>query len=879
MVLKARGRVGAGMGRGRTIAAFAIAAALLCGVSPLPAMAQTLNDALAAKTRAGDGKDRLLVEAREIVYDNDNNRVSAVGDVELNYQGRVLQADRVTYDRKTGRVFAEGNARMTEASGAVITGSRFELTEDFKNGFIDSMRVEQTVRQRNATTKTYFTAPRAERIEGEQMVFERGTYTACEPCLEHPERPPLWQVKAARIIHNNEERMIYYENATLELFGLPIAYMPYFSTPDPTVKRKTGFLTPHYVASSSLGTGLAVPFFWNLAPNYDLTLQPTYLHRQGVLGQAEWRHRLLTGSYNIRGAGIFQQDPTAFLPSPLGAQDREFRGSLESTGQFHINERWKAGWDVALLTDKWFLQNYRIKSESVQALYLKESISTAYLQGKGDRSWFDLRGYYFKGLSSYDWQKQLPIVHPVLDYNKRIDGPRLLGGEVAFDLNLTSLSREAAHFSQIPNVNFGLFSQVPKYGGTFETCTVFQRGACIVRGLAGTFTRLSTQLSWRRNYIDDAGQVWTPFAYARADGFWNNYSTAGYINPQITNFLGADDDFVGRFMPAVGLNYRYPFVAQTDNWGMHVVEPIAQIIARPNESRIGRLPNEDAQSLVFDDTTIFNWDKFSGYDRVEGGARANMGAQYTFTGNNGFYANALVGQSYQLAGRNSFRTGDILNVGRDSGLESRASDVVTRLLIKPNQNFSFSTRARFDENDFTLHRFEAQATANLNPWLPINTSVMYAKYNRQPELGYDHRREGVLTSATYNITPRWSIGTSFLFDLDRYLTSRDNFAAAYTNFLANQIAWPSIHFDPPVYTRPSTLTPISTSLSLSYTDECTTFGITYSQSPREIALASGEKERVQTLLVRLELRTLGEANIRQNLGYSAAASEGVAGAQ
>ncbi|HKH35242.1 MAG TPA: LPS-assembly protein LptD, partial [Beijerinckiaceae bacterium] len=99
------------MGRGRTIAAFAIAAALLCSVSPLPAMAQTLNDALAAKTRAGDGKDRLLVEAREIVYDNDNNRVSAVGDVELNYQGRVLQADRVTYDRKTGRVFAEGNAR------------------------------------------------------------------------------------------------------------------------------------------------------------------------------------------------------------------------------------------------------------------------------------------------------------------------------------------------------------------------------------------------------------------------------------------------------------------------------------------------------------------------------------------------------------------------------------------------------------------------------------------------------------------------------------------------------------------------------------------------------------------------------------------------
>jgi lipopolysaccharide assembly outer membrane protein LptD (OstA) len=567
------------MGRGRTIAALAIAA-VLCAAGCDSAMAQgTMNDALTRRLQAGEGKDRLLLEAKEIVYDNDNNTVSAVGDVELYYQGRTLQADRVTYDRKSGRVFAQGNARMVDASGAVITSDRFDLTEDFKNGFIDSLRVEQTVIQRGRPSRTYFTAPRAERIEGEQMVFERGTYTACEPCREHPERPPLWQVKAARIIHNNEERMIYYENATLELYGQPIAYLPYFWSPDPTVKRKTGFLTPHYIASSSLGTGVALPFFWNVAPNMDLTLQPTFLSRQGVLGQAEWRHRLLTGAYNIRAAGIFQQDETAFLNPPLGAQDREFRGSIETTGRFNINEKWHWGWDIALLSDKWFLANYRIKSESVQTLYLKESISTLYLQGQGDRSWFDARGYYFRGLSSYDWQKQLPVVHPVIDYQKRVDGPRPLGGETTFDLNLTSLSRDAAHFSQIPNINFGLFSAVPAYNGYYETCTVFQRGACIIRGLAGSFTRLSTQLTWRRNYVDDIGQVWTPFAYVRADAFWNRFDTTNFLNPQIPNFLGADDDFVGRVMPAIGLEYRYPFVAQND-WGMHVVEPIGQIVAQ-----------------------------------------------------------------------------------------------------------------------------------------------------------------------------------------------------------------------------------------------------------------------------------------------------------
>ena len=301
MVLEARGRPGAGMGRGR-IAAFAIAAALLCGAGFDSAVAQgTMNDALTRRVQAGEGKDRLLLEAKEIVYDNDNNTVSAVGDVELYYQGRTLQADRVDLrpqerpgvrggQRPDGRRERRGHHRRPVRAHRRLQ----ERLHRFAAGRADG----RPARPRQSRPISRRPAPSASKAS--QTVFERGTYTACEPCKEHPERPPLWQVKAARIIHNNEERMIYYENATLELYGYPIAYMPYFWSPDPTVKRKTGFLAPHYIASSSLGTGVAIPFFWDVAPNMDLTLQPTFLSRQGVLGQAEWRHRLLTGTYNIR---------------------------------------------------------------------------------------------------------------------------------------------------------------------------------------------------------------------------------------------------------------------------------------------------------------------------------------------------------------------------------------------------------------------------------------------------------------------------------------------------------------------------------------------------------------------------------------------------
>jgi LPS-assembly protein len=865
MVLAAADLQGALMGRVKhTIArGVAVAAALLC--LGLPALAQgTFNDTLAAKQqqRPGAPPQRLLVEAKEIVYNDDKNTVTASGDVELNYGGRTLQADRVVYNRATGRVVAEGNTRLTDATGTVTTGSRFELTDDFRSGFIDTLRVEQTTKDRSGPVKTRFSAPRAERIEGETTIFENGTYTPCEPCRENPERPPLWQVKAARIIHNNSERTIYYEDASFEFLGVPVAYIPYFWSPDPSVRRQTGFLAPHYIASSSLGTGASLPFFWAMAPDYDLTVQPTFYSRQGVLAQAEFRQRMLNGAYNIRAAGIIQQDKSAYLPAPFGPGEKDARGSLETAGRFYINDRWRYGWDIALLSDKWFLQNYKIKSESVATNYISlESTSTVYLQGQGDRSFFDLRGYYFQGLSYADWQKQLPLVAPVLDYNKRVNGPAPLGGEVSVDFNTYYLTREAAQFQAS-----SLLNRAFPFGLPYESCAVFRKDVCLVRALPGDFARTSVNVSWRRSFVDDAGQVWTPFAYFRADGFYSNPNTTGFQNSQIGNFYNTQQDFVGRATPAVGLEYRYPFVADAGRYGTHTLTPIGQVVARPNESRVGRVPNEDAHSLVFDDTTLFDWDKFSGNDRAEGGVRANVGLRYDLTTPSGWTANALVGQSYQIAGQNSYSVGDLLNTGLNSGLESRASDYVGRVQVNPSDNYGVIVRGRFDHKDLSVNSFEAQAFANLKPWIPFTGTLTYARYDAQPELGVLHRREGLAPGASFALTPNWSVSGSVLFDLARYLDARDTYTTNYLNALATggQAAADRI-----VYNRTSAYAVASTGLSVGYRDECTTFSLNYTMSPR--LGATGQRESDQTVLVRLELRTLGQTALSQNLNGAATA--------
>ena len=133
--------------------------------------------------------------------------------------------------------------------------------------------------------------------------------------------------------------MVYFEQARLEFFGIPLMYMPFFSAPDPTVKRKTGFLMPVFSSSGKYGFAVEVPYFWALAPDYDLTLSPTITTRQGPLLQAEWRQRLINGSYYIRGAGIYQLDKDAFLRSDGTPTPgfRNFRGTIEFVG--HVRAR------------------------------------------------------------------------------------------------------------------------------------------------------------------------------------------------------------------------------------------------------------------------------------------------------------------------------------------------------------------------------------------------------------------------------------------------------------------------------------------------------------------------------------------------------------
>jgi LPS-assembly protein len=688
-----------------------LAALAFASILPSSASAQTKSGKPAPTaedigTQLAKGRDgqlkRMVLEADLVTYNNDSDVVVASGSVHVYYDNKTLTSDKVTFFRKTRRVIADGNARLVNDDGTVTTGASMDVTQNFQEGFVRDLHVETTERSR-------FAAAQAERKEGNITVFDHGVYSACQTCVTEPSKPPFWQIKAAKIIHNQQEKTVTFENAQFELMGVPVAWLPYFWTYDPTVKRKSGFLPPSYIYSEKLGVGARVPYFWAPAPDWDVTLSPTVLSRQGALMDATLRHRTENGIWQVRGVGIHQNDPTAF--TSRDSQD-DWRGGVFTKAKFNLNDKWSFGWDAALLSDRRFASDYKY---SLSDSY--EASSQVYLSGFGRRNSFDARAYAFQVYTDEDsslpngtgrfLQDKQPIAATV-DYQYFHDD-LVAGGELSGDFNLTLLDRQTADLD------------------------IYKR----MRGAAGQYSRASVDINWRREMIDSLGQVWKPFLGLRGDAFFSK-------NTDATNSPWLEDSTAARIMPTAGLEYRFPFLL-TSTFGNSILEPIAQLTARTNEMSAGRLPNNDAQSLVFDDTNLFDVNKFSGWDRVEGGVRANIGAQYTFLANNGASISALFGESFHLAGTNSYSSptealllaGEYANsrplTGVGSGLDTKQSDYVARLNIDSGGGLRLGTQARFDNANFRLNRLDVQATGTTGP---LTASITYA-YAKTPSVVYE----------------------------------------------------------------------------------------------------------------------------------------------
>lgn len=739
--------------------------------------AQTLSDSASAAGNVPDDA-KLLLAANELVYDRDAERVVANGAVQINYAGYQMVARQVVYDQKSGRVTAAGNIELVEPTGNRIYAESLDVTDNFSDGFLRALRLE-------TTDNTRLVAESAERVGGTQMILHKGVYTACLPCAENPSRPPIWQVKAERVVQDGQKKTVRLERARFELFGKSLVTLPFIEVPDNTVKRKSGFLFPEFRSGENVGFGISVPYYIAIAPDRDATITTTGFTNQGVLLEAEVRQRFERGQANLRLAGIRQMATDKFTAGTSDAE-RDFRGLVASKGDFKINPRWSFGWDVMFQTDNNFARTY-----GVEGLNNSTNTNTMYLTGVGERNFFDMRGYYFDvqdaDLNDTAEKKQATVL-PVIDYSYY--APELVaGGQLSGTLNFTSLSRFSAESADMNG------------DGVND----------VYRGLKGNMNRLSGELEWERTFDGPGGIQITPLLAARGDVF-------GLAMDEPSDYSGdyTSNDAPARALLTAGVDVRYPWLITTGN-STHIIEPIAQIYARNDEDFAGQLPNEDSQSLVFDASNLFSRNKFSGFDRVEGGTRANLGMRYTGSFDNGVGLRAVFGQSYHLAGLNSYATEDLLAVGSDSGLETDVSDFVASAGFELPIGLSMSAGIRLDEKTLEVRRTDLNATYAQDRF---ETSLTFTQVDARPEYSFDNDNQTVTSSSTVKVNQNWSVFGSVNYDIDANVFNRR-------------------------------------SVGVSYADECTVFSIAYSDKYDPNAETAND----WTIGGKLVFRTLGEINL------------------
>ena len=666
-------------------------------------MAKTLAHALimvlllaAGHPAAAQEEDTpILLKAEKVSYDRDNEIVTASGNVEISRDDRVLLADKIIYDQRKDSITASGNISLIEPNGDVIFASTMELSGDLKDAVAEGLSMLLKDGSRLASSG-------GRRSDANIIELRNAVYSPCDLCRDDPTNPPLWQVKAVKVVHDRENQTLEYTDAWLELWGVPIAYTPYFSHPDPTVKRRSGFLTPSIGGSSDLGLVTRTPYFFDIAPDRDATITPIYTAESGPALAGEYRHRLMDGELEVR-ASIANNDSGGF-----GTEKGEYgiRGHLAARGRFDLDDTWRTGFDVNRASDDTYMRRYGFSSDNTLIDSNNSLTTRLFTEGFRGRNYFAVNAYAFQGLDEGDDAGNTPFVLPMIDFN-HVGEPDRYGGRTSLDVNFLALTRT---------------------GGSDTR-------------------RLSLKGGWQVPFLGPGGGAYTLSTSLRGDAY---HVDSLVRSGQDTPFSG----FAGRIRPEASLEWRQPLVRRESSSVYQLIEPSASLIVSPYGGNSDKIPNEDSRDVEFDENNLLKANRFAGLDRIEGGPRFNYGLKWGVFGAKGGNSTVFLGQSYRLRSDSTFAKG--------SGLEDNFSDIVGKVNISPSNSLNLLYRTRLNKENLEARRNEVSLTVG-RPALSFQGT--YAFFDRQEGSEFGGREELSLSFKS-QLTRNWRGTLSSLTDLD-----------------------------------------------------------------------------------------------------------------
>jgi LPS-assembly protein len=566
-----------------------------------------------------------------------DNRLIATGNVEALYQGRRLTAREITYNHGTGQLAITGPLTLTDVEGALVVADSAELDRDLTNGILRGARIVMQDQLQLAAVEMRRTDARFNQLY-------KTAVTSCRVCDNG--RPPLWQIRAQRVIHDEQERQLYFDNAQFRILNTTVLYLPRLRLPDPTVDRARGFLTPSLVNSSLLGTGIRVPYFIPIGQSRDLTLAP-FLATNSKRLEFRYRQAFRKGEIEFNGA-VAEDD---FSPDPT-------RGYLFGTGRFELPRDFILRFNVELASDDTFLLDHGFsdKDRLVNEVSIERARRDEYIRGAFT---------HFQSRRVGESNATLPTLAGNAEYERRFF-PARLGGELRFGAALHSHYRSSE--------------------STLATLDRFADGRDV--------TRFTSRLDWYRGWTLPAGVLASFQTGVILDHF--EISQVG-----ITAASQATE-----LTPRLALELRWPLLKSTGHAVTHVIEPVAQLSWSGGSNP--DIPLDEATLIEFDEGNLFNPSRFNAPDRRERGYSAAYGVSYTRFDPAGWQGSLALGQVWREE-RMLERDGLTPSFAKSSGLRPRASDLLIAGQFRNATGLTVTARGLFDSM-FDTTKAEARAS-------------------------------------------------------------------------------------------------------------------------------------------------------------------------
>tara|TARA_B110000444_G_C18836146_1_gene596066 strand:+ start:200 stop:2539 length:2340 start_codon:yes stop_codon:yes gene_type:complete len=249
--------------------------------------------------------EKYEVKGNDMLFDNKNKIISSDSKTKIvDKDGNQIFLEMFNYATDKNMFYSKGAIKVVDINQNIYNFSEIYIDEKKQKMIGTDVKAflnQQDFKDNKKNEPRFFA--NTSFLSKDVNTFNKGVFTYCQN--KGKDKCPPWQIQSEKIDHIASKKTIYYKNAILKIYDFPIFYLPVFSHPDPTVKRRSGLLIPSLNSNSTLGAGITVPYFWAISKDKDLTFTPKVYMKDNPLLLAEYRHDF-KNSFLIVDAGFTQ---------------------------------------------------------------------------------------------------------------------------------------------------------------------------------------------------------------------------------------------------------------------------------------------------------------------------------------------------------------------------------------------------------------------------------------------------------------------------------------------------------------------------------------------------------------------------------------------